>query len=324
MRLIILIPALNEAESIASVVEAMPTDFDGISDIDILVVDDGSKDDTPDLARAAGATVVSHPYNQGVGKAFNTGLAAALEMGADIMVNIDADGQFAPTDILLLIKPIVEGKADFVSGDRFRTSDGKLVRPDYMSGVKFWGNQRMADLIGFITGKRYDDVSCGFRAYSKEALMRLNLTGKFTYTQESFLDLANKGLVIKTVPVEVKYFPERKSRVAGSILKYMFQTVKIIFRAYRDYNPLKFFGYLGLAPFLLSMALGIFVIVHYLTAGAFSPYIFVAFTAVYLFTLGRLLWVVGILADMFVRIRLNQEQLIYADKKRRYNDKDKG
>lgn len=324
MKLVILIPALNEAESIASVVEAMPTDFDGISDIDILVVDDGSKDDTADLARAAGATVVSHPYNQGVGKAFNTGLAAALEMGADIMVNIDADGQFAPTDIPLLIKPIVEGKADFVSGDRFRTSDGKLVRPDYMSGVKFWGNQRMADLIGFITGKRYDDVSCGFRAYSKEALMRLNLTGKFTYTQESFLDLANKGLVIKTVPVEVKYFPERKSRVAGSILKYMFQTVKIIFRAYRDYNPLKFFGYLGLAPFLLSITLGIFVIVHYLTAGAFSPYIFVAFTAVYLFTLGILLWVVGILADMFVRIRLNQEQLIYADKKRRYNDNDKG
>lgn len=324
MHLVILIPALNEAEMISQVIQSMPKQIEGIDQIRVLVVDDGSRDATADVARAAGAIVVSHPYNQGVGKAFNTGLAAALEMCADIMVNIDADGQFAPTDIPLLIKPIIEGKADFVSGDRFRTADGKLVRPDFMSKIKFWGNQRMGDLVGFIAGKRYDDVSCGFRAYSKEALMQLNLTGKFTYTQESFLDLANKGLVIKTIPVDVKYYPERKSRVAGSISKYMFQTAKIIFRAYRDYNPLKFFGYLGLVPFLASLALGIFVIIHYLTTGAFSPYIFVAFAAVYLFTLGILLWVVGVLADMFVRIRLNQEQLLYAEKKRRYDNINQG
>lgn len=319
MKLIILIPALNEAASIMTVVKSMPKQIEGVDQIEILVIDDGSKDDTAELVRSAGATVISHPFNQGVGKAFNTGLAAALEMGADVMVNIDADGQFSPEDIPLLIAPIVEGKADFVSGDRFRSTDGKLVRPDYMSKIKFWGNQRMSDLVGFVTGKRYDDVSCGFRAYSKEALMRLNLTGKFTYTQESFLDLANKGMGIKTIPVDVTYFPDRKSRVAGSILKYMFQTAKIIFRAYRDYNPLKFFGLLGLIPLIISLITGVFVLIHYFTTGAFSPYIFVAFAAVYLFTLGILLWVVGILADMFVRIRLNQEQLLYAEKKRRYD-----
>ena len=321
MKLVILIPALNEAASIAGVVESMPRQIEGVDQIEVLVVDDGSKDDTAQLARNAGATVISHPFNQGVGKAFNTGLAAALEMGADIMVNIDADGQFSPADIPLLIAPIVEGKADFVSGDRFRSADGKLVRPEYMSKIKFWGNQRMADLVGFVTGKRYDDVSCGFRAYSKEALMRLNLTGKFTYTQESFLDLANKGMGIKTIPVDVTYFPDRKSRVAGSILNYMFQTAKIIFRAYRDYNPLKFFGLLGLIPFVISVLSGVFVLIHYFTTGAFSPYIFVAFASVYLFTFGILLWIVGILADMFVRIRLNQEQLLYAEKKRRYDSK---
>lgn len=318
MKLIILIPALNEAKSIATVIKSMPVQIEGISEIKILVVDDGSQDDTARLAREAGAIVVSHPYNQGVGKAFITGLGSALDMGADVMVNIDADGQFSPTDIPILIKPIVDGKADFVSGDRFRTADGQLLRPEYMSKIKFWGNQRMSDLVGFITRKRYDDVSCGFRAYSKEALMRLNLTGKFTYTQESFLDLANKGLSIRTIPVEVKYFPERKSRVAGSITRYMFQTIKIIFRAYRDYNPLKFFGLIGLVPLLIGIALGLFVIIHYVASGAFTPYIFVAFAAVYLFTLGILLWVVGVLADMFVRIRLNQEQLLYADKKRKY------
>lgn len=322
MKLVILIPALNEEESIASVIRSMPDDIDGIDTIEVLVVDDGSKDQTAQLARSAGATVVSHQYNQGVGKAFNTGLSSALEMGADIMVNIDADGQFSPTDIPLLIQPIIDGKADFVSGDRFRSHQGELLRPEYMSKIKFWGNQRMSDLIGFITRKRYDDVSCGFRAYSKEALMRLNLTGKFTYTQESFLDLANKGLAIKTIPVDVKYYPERKSRVAGNIMKYMFQTVKIIFRAYRDYNPFKFFGLIGLVPFILGVLMGIFVIIHYAMTGAFTPYIFIAFGAVYLITLGILLWVVGVLADMFVRIRLNQEQLLYADKKRRFEHKE--
>lgn len=285
MKLVILIPALNEASSIAQVIRSMPASINGVDQIQVLVVDDGSSDNTALSAREAGAIVVSHPYNQGVGKAFNTGLAKALGMGADIMINIDADGQFCPTDIPLLIAPIVEGKAEFVSGDRFRTADGKLERPDYMSKIKFWGNQRMSDLVGFVTGKRYDDVSCGFRAYSKEALMRLNLTGKFTYTQESFLDLANKGMNITTIPVNVTYFPDRKSRVAGSILKYMFQTVKIIFRAYRDYNPLKFFGLLGLAPFGISILSGVFVLFHYFTTGAFSPYIFIAFATVYLFSL---------------------------------------
>jgi len=319
MYLIILIPAFNEEEQIGTVISHMPKTIEGVDRIQVLVVNDGSKDRTVEIARQAGAIVVSHNYNRGVGAAFKTGLEKALELGADLMVNVDADGQFSPDDIPSLINPILEGKADFVSGDRFRSADGKLVRPEYMSKIKFWGNQRMADLVGFVTGKRYDDVSCGFRAYSKEALMRLNLTGKFTYTQESFLDLANKGMGIKTIPVDVTYFPDRKSRVAGSILNYMFQTAKIIFRAYRDYNPLKFFGLLGLIPFVISVLSGVFVLIHYFTTGAFSPYIFVAFASVYLFTFGILLWIVGILADMFVRIRLNQEQLLYAEKKRRYD-----
>jgi hypothetical protein len=140
-----------------------------------------------------------------------------------------------------------------------------------MSALKFWGNKQMSRLISMLSGQHFDDVSCGFRAYSKEAMMQLNLTGKFTYTQETFLDLANKGIGIKTIPVNVTYFPDRKYRVAGSILNYMFQTAKIIFRAYRDYKPLKFFGLLGLIPFVISILLGVFVLIHYFTTGAFSP-----------------------------------------------------
>ncbi len=316
MKLIILIPAYSEAESIAQVIATMPAKLEAINSIQIVVVDDGSKDRTAEMAEQAGANVVSHNYNRGVGAAFKTGLEKALELGADLMVNIDADGQFSPDDIPLMIKPILDGKADFVSGDRFTSANGKSVKPEFMSGVKFWGNKQMSKLISGIVGKEYADVSCGFRAYSKEAMLRLNLTGQFTYTQESFLDLANKGLAIKTLPVSIKYFPERKSRVAGSIVKYFFNTIKIIIRAYRDYQPMRFFGLLGLLPFIVAFGCGVFTLVHYLQTGAFSPYKVVGFVGIYLLSVAILLWIVGLLADMFVRIRKNEELLIYYEKKK--------
>ena len=197
MKLVILIPAYNEVEVIRQVINTLPKNLLGITEIIPLVVDDGSKDDTAAIAAEAGAIVVRHPYNHGLGKAFSTGLTKALELGADVLVNIDADGQFNPNDIQALLDPILSGRADFVSGDRFSKIDGSLVHPEYMSRIKFWGNQRMSALVSMLARRRFVDVSCGFRAYSREAMLRLNLTGSFTYTQESFLDLANKGLAIE-------------------------------------------------------------------------------------------------------------------------------
>ena len=318
MKLVILIPAYNEGEAIGLVINTLPKSLPGITEIIPLVVDDGSKDNTAAVAADAGAMVVRHPYNHGLGKAFSTGLTKALELGADVLVNIDADGQFNPHDIQALLDPILSGRADFVSGDRFSKIDGSLVHPEYMSRIKFWGNQRMSALVSMLARRRFVDVSCGFRAYSREAMLRLNLTGSFTYTQESFLDLANKGLVIETVPVDVRYYPERQSKMAGSILKYAWQTVKIIFRAYRDYSPLRFFGVLGVFPGALGIVLGLFVMVHYLLNGAFTPYKAVGLAAIYLVSLAIILWIVGLLADMFVRVRLNQEKILYYEKSRKY------
>jgi len=204
MKLCILIPAFNEEQTIADVIGRIPNSIENVDDIFILVVDDGSSDRTVELAKSAGAVVISHSHNKGVGGAFATGLNTALELGADIMVNIDADGQFSPDEIPFLIAPIIANEADFVAGNRFTTQNGKLVKPPKMSALKFWGNKQMSRLISMLSGQHFDDVSCGFRAYSKEAMMQLNLTGKFTYTQETFLDLANKELVIKSVPVHVR------------------------------------------------------------------------------------------------------------------------
>jgi len=319
MKLCILIPALNEEETIGNVITSIPNSIEGVDEIVILVVDDGSSDRTVELAMECGAIIRSHQETRGVGSAFNTGLIAALELGSDILVNIDADGQFSPDEIHILISPILLGEADFVSGDRFTCEDHKIRKPEHMSSIKFWGNQMMSRLISSMTGFRFADVSCGFRAYSKEAMLHLNLTGKFTYTQETFIDLANKGLSILTVAVNVKYFPERESRVATNLLSYMIRTIKIILRAYRDYKPLRFFGWLGLINIILGLIFGGFVLFHYIRTSAFSPYKFVVFIGVYFFSIGLLLWIVGLLADMFVRYRINQEKILYYQKKRRFS-----
>jgi len=318
MKLCILIPALNEEKTITSVINRIPTHIDGIRDIYILVVDDGSTDKTVHLAMECGVEVISHRYNKGVGGAFSTGLNKALEVGADIMVNIDADGQFSPDEIPTLIAPILAKQADFVVGDRFSHKQENLQKPEEMSRIKYWGNQQMARLISVLTGQQFNDVSCGFRAYSKEAMLRLNLTGKFTYTQETFIDLANKGIPIATVPVSVKYFPERRSRVAHNLWVYFYRTVNIILRAYRDYRPLKFFTTLGLFPFILGSISGIFTLVHFLRTGNFTPYKAVGLIGLYLVSVAFVLWIIGILADMFVRVRLYQEQILYMEKKRQY------
>ena len=189
-----------------------------------------------------------------------------------------------------------------------------------MPGVKYWGNKAMTALVSRIIGRQFADVSSGFRAYSKVAMLWLNLHGGFTYTQESFLDLASKGMRIKQVPVNVLYFPERKSRIASSVARYAYATAKIIFRTARDYKPLRVFGYLGNLFLLVAFGLGLFVSIHYFSTGSFSPYIFVAFGSAFTITLGVIFWGLGILADMLVSIRRNQERLLFLSKKQFYHD----
>lgn len=319
MKLCVLIPAYNEEQTIANVINQIPKAFPGIDELVSIIVDDGSTDNTAAVANATGAIVVSHNYNRGVGGAFKSGLNKALEEGADILVNIDADGQFSPKDIPLMIEPILSGNADFVVGDRFTQNDGTVCKPNHMPKVKYWGNQQMSRLISMLTGQTFPDVSCGFRAYSREAMLRLNLTGRFTYTQETFLDLVNKEIAITSIPVNVTYFPERKSRVANNLLYYVYHTLNIILRAYRDYRPLKFFIGLGTPPFILGAIFGIFTLTHFFQTGNFSPYKAVGIIGIYLVSVALILWIVGILADMFVRIRTYQEQILYYEKKRSFD-----
>jgi len=321
LQLLVTIPALNEERTVADVVRQVPRRIPGVGQVDVLVVDDGSEDHTAEFAEQAGAQVIRHRQPRGVGAAFHTGLAAGIARGADLIVNIDADGQFDAGDIPKLIGPVVAGEADFASASRF--VDPSLI-PD-MPRIKIWGNRMMSGLISRLTGQRFYDVSCGMRCYGRNAMLQLHLLGRFTYTQEAFLNLAFKHMRIVEVPIRVRGEREfGESRVANNLWSYGWRTAQIIFRAYRDFHPLRFFGGFALALLVPAFLLGLFVIVHYFQTGGFSPHKWAAAGSLVLVALALLLIQIGVIGDMLTRHRVYLEELLYRQRAdaRESNDAD--
>jgi glycosyltransferase involved in cell wall biosynthesis len=305
---LVALPALDEERTVADVIRGIPRSMPGVGSVDVLVVDDGSLDRTGEEAAAAGARVIRHATTRGVGAAFGTALRHAVECGADLLVSIDADGQFDPADIPALMAPVLAGEADFTTASRFK--DPGMVPA--MPAAKLWGNRVMARLISRLTGEIFTDVSCGMRCYSRRAALTLNPMGRFTYTQEVFLNLAFKQLRITEVAVAVRGEREHgSSRVAGNLWRYAFNTAGIIFRCYRDYRPLRFFGALAAAFLLPAVALGAFLLAHYFATGGFSPHKWAGFTGAALAALGILILFMGLIGDMLARHRVYLEELLY-------------
>lgn len=312
---VVTIPAFNEAATVGQVVKSIPRDIPGVRSIDIVVVNDGSTDRTATVAAEAGAKVVSFSHNRGLGVAFGQGLQTALGLGADIIVNIDADGQFDTKDIPKLVAPIIDGKADMVTASRF--ADPALV-PE-MPWIKKWGNKRAANLLNKLAQLNLNDVSCGFRAYSRDAALRATLLGRHTYTHEVILDLAFRGLRIVEVPVKVVGVREvGESKVAGNLWKYGWNSLLIILRAYRDYRPLHVFGGLSLVFLVPSLCCGIFILVYFLKTGSFTPYIFVAFLAAGLGFIALICYITALLAGMISRLRILQDEQLFFLRKQEY------
>ena len=308
MNLVVQLPALNEEATIAQVIRGIPRDLPGVTETRVVVVDDGSTDRTGELARAEGAIVVRHEQPRGVGSAFRSGVQQSTELGADIIVTIDADGQFDPGDIGALIQPILEGRADFVTASRFIDPS---VRPE-MPRFKRWGNDFMARWISSMVKARFRDVSCGFRAYSRNAYMRLVLTGDFTYTHEVFLTLAFSGIPIQEVPVHVRGIREHgASRVANNLWHYGRRTALIILRTYRDYKPLRFFSYI--AAYLFVIALGFIAFLMYIrvTTGGFTPHKWAGFVAAAMGGAALIVFLAGVVAEMLDRARVSQEETLF-------------
>lgn len=321
LSLLVVIPCLNEEPTVGHVVAGVPRDIPGIGRIEILVMDDGSTDETAARAREAGAEVIRHQSNRGLGKTFQEAVGIALDKGVDVMIHIDGDGQFEPADIPLLIEPIVTGQAQMSTASRFMKCD--LI--PQMPAVKLWGNRGVARIVWLLTGKRFYDVSCGFRAFSREALLRMNLFGTFTYTQETFLDLIFKNLTILEVPVRVRGVREfGTSRVASSIPRYAARSLQIMLRAFISYRPFSLFFSLGCVFLAVGLGFLAFLGLHYLDFGAFTPHIWAGFVGGSFGFLGILTLIIGLIGDMLVRIRMNQENILYYLKRSRLDDKKTG
>ncbi len=319
MKLIINIPAYNEAEKIGETIRRIPRAFDGVDEVVLQVVDDGSSDHTGKIARDAGADrVVVHTRNMGLGRAFRTSVEAALEEGADILVNIDADGQFDPSDIKTLLAPILSGEVDIVSADRFGEREAKNIPL-----IKDSLNRLAARLISSFLKTPIQDLTCGFRAYNREALLRLNLLENFTYTQEVIIDAIGKGLKIVWIPVEVTYFTDRKSKMTKSILRYIRQSSRIIVRAVRDVRPMKFFGIPGFSLIAVAIILFLAFLCFYFQDFKISPYRNYLFFSAISFVIGLQFVVFALLADMVKSNRRLIEEQMYLAKKTRYTKNDK-
>lgn len=307
---VVIIPALNEEKTIGIVIDAIPKRlYNDTVEVEVLVVNDGSTDKTGEISAAHGANVIHNDKPQGVGSAFGKGVRWVLKHKADFAVNIDADGQMNPADIPKILTPVFEGKADMVTASRFKNEE---YIPD-MPKVKLWGNHKVAQIVSGIIGKRYYDVACGFRAYNRESLLWLNLNGKFTYTQESFLSLANRREIrIEEIPVQIRGEREYgKSRVASNVLKYAFKSGSIILKAFKDYKPIKFWGgAIGILTFMAAV-LEIIFFVHFFRTGQFSGYLWAGLSGAFFLLLACFCLIIMLVSDVLARVISNQEELLY-------------
>lgn len=320
MKLVIFTICKDEEATIGELLNRIPKKIEGISQIETLLVSDGSTDDTVKVAKKHRVNhVIDGVKQKRLAYRFEEAAEKVLELGADIAVNIDGDLQFAPEDIPKLIRPILDEGFDFVAADRFTDpKTGEKRRPKGMPPNKYRANVLGSWIVGQLSGQKFYDVTCGFRAYSRKALAAININSAYTYTQESFQILAVKRMAIKAVPIEVKYYEGRQSRVVRSFWGFLFGSALNILRAFRDYAPLKFFGLAGLVVFIPGLIMGGFTLAHWITEGSVTPYVTVGFIGLYLVTAAFMLWALGLVADMFDRMLSNQEKIIERQKEAKY------
>jgi glycosyltransferase involved in cell wall biosynthesis len=305
MKLVVMIPSYNEEETIASVIREIPRSIPGVDTVEVLVINDGSTDRTVEEARRAGAdTVISFKKNKGLAPGFRAGLETALSMGADIIVNTDADGQYDGTEIPKLIRPILDNKADFVLGSRTK---GTI---EEMPLQKTIGNRMATWVTRQVSGLPVSDGQSGFRAFTRDAAMRLNVMSDYTYVQETLIQAANLGLVYTEVPILFRKRTGGSSRLISNIFNYAKRAGLTILRSYRDYQPLRTFLVIGLVLVVLGTIVGLRPLLYYLSTWTLA-YFGSAILSILLLIVGFNVIALGLIADMLKTQRKIQDELLY-------------
>lgn len=312
MKLIIQIPCLNEAETLEIALNDLPRQIDGIDEIEYLIINDGSRDNTVEVAKNWGVHyVVSFPQNKGLARGFMAGLDAALRNGADIIVNTDADNQYCGRDIEKLIRPILNGEAEVVIGER------PIDTTEHFSPLK----KKLQHLGSYVVRKAsktdIPDAPSGFRAFSRDAAMHMNVVNEYTYTLETIVQAGRNRMAITSVPIQTN--PElRSSRLFKSMFGYVKRSMLTILRAFMMYKPMLCFTVVGAIPFLIGLGIGIRFLVLYFTVGG-AGHVQSLILACTLMIIGFMTFIIGLQADIIAANRKILEDVQYHLRRMEYD-----
>jgi glycosyltransferase involved in cell wall biosynthesis len=304
MRLFVQIPCLNEEATVAEVIRDIPRTIFGVDEVLVLVVDDGSTDRTAQVAVDAGADyVVRRPYTEGLARAFSHGIATCLELGADIIVNTDGDHQYRGEDIPRLIQPIVEGRAEIAIGNR------QVASVKHFSALKRRLQVLGSNVVSSLSHVKLPDVTSGFRAYSREGALRLNVFSSFSYTLETIFQAGSQRIPVAHVPVTING-PARPSRLFSNLRTYLKKSAATILRVYALYEPLRSFFYAGTVLFALGL-LGVGRFLLFYAAGLGAGHVQSLVVSGALLVVGVQIWMLGVLADLISINRRLGEEILY-------------
>ena len=316
MKLIIQIPCLNEAETLEIALNDLPKHIDGIDEIEYLIINDGSQDNTVEVAKNWGVHyVVNFKQNKGLAKGFMAGLDACLRNGADIIVNTDADNQYCGADIEKIVRPIIDGKADIVIGER------PIDDTEHFSPLKKKLQHIGSWTVRVASKSDIPDAPSGFRAYSREAAMRLNVVNQYTYTLETIVQAGHEKFAMTSVPIRTNA-ELRESRLFSSMFGYIKKSMVTIVRSFMMYKPLTFFGGIGVLLFLIGLILGVRYLV-FIFMGVPGGHVQSLILASTLMMMGFMTGIIGLQADIIAANRKILEDIQYHVRKIDYDNEEK-
>lgn len=314
MKVFVQIPCLNEEKTLPDVLKTIPKQIKGATSVEVLVINDGSTDKTVEVAKNHGVKhFIDHRTNQGLAKSFTDGLNYCLAHGADIIVNTDGDNQYPQADIPKLVKPVMDGTADIVIGDR------QTATIKHFSSFKRTMQRFGSWVVNRAAKTNVPDTVSGFRAYSKDAAIRMNIVNTFSYCTESIIHAGRKRMAITSVPVKTNP-PTRKSRLFKNIYQHMYKSMRVILKSYFMHEPLKVFVIPGVILLLLSAVPFLRYLVLTFGAESAGQHIQSLLLGVALFTAGLLFSVLGVIADLIKTNRKLLEDILVQIKVEEYEN----